>query len=110
MAALTLEAESTLTDRYQTTVPEPVRRALHLGKRDRIHCDIRPDGEVVLTRADRSSRDAPALAPFLDLIARDIAGRPEGLQPIDTALVQRIDSLVGVVAVDLEAPLSPDDE
>ena len=29
----TLTVESTLTDRYQTTVPESVRRALHLGKR-----------------------------------------------------------------------------
>lgn len=29
--AVTLEAESTLTDRYQTTVPESVRRALRLG-------------------------------------------------------------------------------
>ena len=31
--AVTLEVESTLTDRYQTTVPETVRRALRLGKR-----------------------------------------------------------------------------
>ena len=30
------EVESTLTDRYQTTVPQPVRRALGLRKRDRI--------------------------------------------------------------------------
>jgi len=28
-----LELESTLTDRYQTTVPETVRRALKLGRR-----------------------------------------------------------------------------
>ena len=34
--AATLEVESTLTDRYQTTVPETVRRALQLGKRDKI--------------------------------------------------------------------------
>ena len=46
-----LEVESTLTDRYQTTVPETVRRALRLGKRDKISYTIRPDGEVVLTRA-----------------------------------------------------------
>ena len=31
-----LEVESTLTDRYQTTVPQTVRRALRLGKRDKI--------------------------------------------------------------------------
>ena len=48
--ATTLEAESTLTDRYQTTVPKTVRRALRLGKRDKIHYTIRPSGEVVLTR------------------------------------------------------------
>ena len=38
----TLEAESTLTDRYQTTVPETVRRALRLRKRDKIQYVIRP--------------------------------------------------------------------
>ena len=49
---VTLEVESTLTDRYQTTVPEIVRRALKLGKRDKIHYAIRPSGEVVLTRVE----------------------------------------------------------
>ncbi|MBK1736325.1 regulator, partial [Halorhodospira abdelmalekii] len=48
--ATTLEAESTLTARYQTTVPETVRRALQLSKRDKIHYHIRANGEVVLTR------------------------------------------------------------
>ena len=48
---VTMQVESTLTDRYQTTVPETVRRALRLGKRDKIHYTIRSDGEVVLTRA-----------------------------------------------------------
>ena len=47
-----IEVESSLTDRYQTTVPETVRRVLHLGKRDKIHYTIRPSGEVVLTRAE----------------------------------------------------------
>ena len=45
-----IEVESTLTDRYQTTVPETVRRALRLGKRDKIQYTVRPGGEVVLTR------------------------------------------------------------
>ena len=47
--AATLEVESTLTDRYQTTVPETVRRALSLGKRDKIHYTIRPGGEVAVS-------------------------------------------------------------
>ena len=31
----TLEVESTLTDRYQTTVPEIVHSSLRLGKREK---------------------------------------------------------------------------
>ena len=46
----TLESESTLTDRYQTTVPETVRRAHKLDKRDKIHYSILPDGAVVMSR------------------------------------------------------------
>lgn len=105
-----VEAESTLTDRYQTTVPETVRRALRLGKRDRIRYTIRPDGEVVLTRATRGEEADPALGAFLAFLARDIMEHPERLQAVDAALVQRIQSLVGGVEVDLDTPLPADDE
>lgn len=106
----TMQVESTLTDRYQTTVPEAVRRALHLGKRDKIHYTIRPDGEVVLSRAAAGEGNDPALAPFLGFLARDIAEHPERLQAVDASLAQRIQALVGSVEVDLDAPLSADDE
>ncbi|BBP02994.1 hypothetical protein TPL01_22220 [Sulfuriferula plumbiphila] len=108
--AATLEVESTLTDRYQTTVPETVRRALKLGKRDKIHYTIRPGGEVVLTRVDASEEDDPVLGQFLGFLARDIASHPERLQAVDASLVQRIHSLVGGIEVDLDAVLSADDE
>lgn len=106
----TLEVESTLTDRYQTTVPETVRRALRLGKRDKIHYTIRPSGEVVLTRADAVEGDDPVLGQFLGFLARDIASHPERLQAVDAGLVQRLHSLIGDVEVDLDAALSADDE
>lgn len=106
----TIEAESTLTDRYQTTVPETVRRALRLSKRDKIHYTIRPDGEVVLTRAERNEEADPALGAFLGFLARNMAEHPERLQAVDTGLAQRIQALVGSVEVDLEAPLSAADE
>ena len=106
----TRDVESTLTDRYQTTVPETVRRALKLGKRDKIHYTIRPSGEVVLTRAEASDVDDPVLGQFLGFLAADIARHPERLQAVDTGLVQRLESLVGRVDVDLDAALSPDDE
>lgn len=105
--AATLEVESTLTDRYQTTVPETVRRALKLGKRDKIHYSIRPSGEVVLTRAEG---DDPVLGQFLGFLATDITRHPERLQAIDAAFVQRIQSLTGGIEVDLDAALSADDE
>lgn len=106
----TLQVESTLTDRYQTTVPEMVRRALRLGKRDKIHYTIRPDGEVVLARASAGDGDDPALAAFLDFVARDLAEHPQRLAALDADFVRRIQGLVGGVELDLDAPLSADDE
>lgn len=106
----TLDVESTLTDRYQTTVPETVRRALRLGKRDKIHYTIRSSGEVVLTRAEAAEGDDPVLGRFLGFLARDIASHPERLQAIDARFVQRLQSLTGGVEVDLDAALAADDE
>ena len=106
----TLEVESTLTDRYQTTVPETVRRALRLGKRDKIHYTIRPGGEVVLTRVDSTVSDDPVLGDFLGFLARDMARHPERLKAVDASFLKRLQSLTGGIEVDLDSPLSPDDE
>ena len=106
----TLEVESTLTDRYQTTVPEAVRRALKLGKRDKLHYTVRADGEVVITRASEAANNDPVLGEFLNFLANDIARHPDQLQAVDTALRARIASLVGKNHMDLNAALSADDE
>lgn len=108
--AATLEVESTLTDRYQTTVPETVRRVLQLGKRDKIHYTIRPGGEVVLSRAEPAEEDDPVLGSFLGFLARDIASHPERLQAVDARFVRHVQSLTGGIEVDLDARLSADDE
>jgi antitoxin PrlF len=107
-----LDVESTLTDRYQTTVPETVRRALRLGKRDKIRYSIRPSGEVVLTRStsvEGLESDDPVLGQFLGFLARDMASHPERLQAVDAGLVERLQSLVGGIEADLDAALSMDD-
>jgi len=106
----TLEVDSTLTDRYETTVPETVRRALRLGKRDKTHYTIRPSGEVVLTRVQTRDGDDPVLGQFLGFLARDIASHPERIQAVDADFVQRLQSLVGGIEVDVDAPLSDADE
>jgi antitoxin PrlF len=106
----TLEVDSTLTDRYQTTVPEPVRRALKLGKRDKIHYVIQPNGAVLLSRGSGPEGDDPLLGQFLGFLAQDMAAYPKRMQSLNVDLVQRIQSLVADVPVDLDAPLSADDE
>jgi antitoxin PrlF len=107
--AATLTVESTLTDRYQTTVPESVRRALHLGKRDKIRFSLQPDGKVILTRADDSGSD-PVIGQFLDFLAADIAKHPQHVQTLGTDLVKQVQTLVGDVEIDLDTPLTDDDQ
>jgi antitoxin PrlF len=108
-----LAVESTLTDRYQTTVPETVRRALGLGKRDKIQYTIRPGGEVLLTRVEvveLGEGDDPVLGQFLGFLARDMAAHPARLQTVDAGLAERLRSLVGGIEVDLDAALSAEDD
>jgi antitoxin PrlF len=107
---MTVEVESTLTDRYQTTVPETVRRALKLSKRDKIHYAILADGAVMLTRACLPEGDDPVIGKFLSFLAQDIANHPARLMAVDNELVKRIQNLTGGLDVDLDAALSTDDE
>lgn len=103
-----INAESSLTDRYQTTVPEPIRLALKLDKRDKIRYTIKPTGEVVIARVD--VEEDPAIGAFLDFLERDIQRNPERLSSFSPAFVKRVKELTKGVEVDLDAPLSPDDE
>jgi antitoxin PrlF len=105
-----MEAESSLTDRYQTTVPETVRRALKLGKRDKIHYRVKSSGEVVMERAAPSDDEDPVFGPFLDFLAQDIEKQPATLHSFSPEFVKRVQALTKDVHIDLDAPLSPDDE
>lgn len=102
-----LSSESTLTDRYQTTVPEPIRKALGLNKRDKIRYTIEPDGRVIISRADESD---PILEKFLDFLEQDMEKNPQHLQAMSPNLLDRAQSLIADVEVDLDAPLSDEDE
>jgi len=106
-----VRAESPPTERYQATVPQPVRQALGLRKRDRIRYTMRANGEVVLQRVNAEpADDDPALAPFLALLEQDIASHPERLQPVTAELAGRLQELVGGITVDLDGPPREDDD
>jgi antitoxin PrlF len=104
-----LETESTLTDRYQTTVPESVRQALKLGKRDKVHYSILDNGDVLLSRGQKTEPDDPALDKFLSFLSNDLTTHPERIQALDSAWVNRLHSLVGTVQFDLDSPLQDDE-
>lgn len=109
MATDLIQAESTLTDRYQTTIPDSVRKALGLSKRDKIHYSIQPNGQVIMSKANQPEDD-PVLGQFLDFIVEDIRNNPQHIQAISSAQVNRVQSLVADVEFDLDAPLSEEDE
>ncbi|MDP5016398.1 type II toxin-antitoxin system PrlF family antitoxin [Anabaena sp. UHCC 0187] len=108
-AKFTFQAESTLTDRYQTTVPDNIRKALGLNKRDKIRYIIQPNGEVVISRIEQTEND-PVLEKFLSFLAEDIKKNPQHIQAINSDLINRVQSLVGDVEFNLDEPLSDEDE
>ncbi|MCW7553181.1 type II toxin-antitoxin system PrlF family antitoxin [Endozoicomonas gorgoniicola] len=103
-----LETESTLTDRYQTTVPEIVRKALGVGKREKIKYSIHGDGSVVMSKAVVDSEDH-VVGAFLNLLAQDARDNPATLKALTPELVTRIDDLIGDTEIDLDEPLSDEE-
>jgi antitoxin PrlF len=99
-------AESTLTDRYQTTIPEVVRKALGLGKRDKLEFLLDETGAVRLKKSqDLEEHEDPALMAFLDLLAKDIEENPQKLREVPEFFWLAIDKLTEGVEVDLDEKL-----
>lgn len=109
MANIALETESTLTERFQTTVPSSVRRALHLGKKDKIRYVIQADGNVLMTKVEKTEDD-PVMNKFLSFLANDMQKHPENLQQLTASMRNTVQSLIENVELDLDAPLSDEDE
>jgi bifunctional DNA-binding transcriptional regulator/antitoxin component of YhaV-PrlF toxin-antitoxin module len=62
-----LVLHSTITDKYQTTLPVEVRQALKLLPRQRVSYELRPDGSVIL-------RPVPALEALFGSLKSADAG------------------------------------
>jgi bifunctional DNA-binding transcriptional regulator/antitoxin component of YhaV-PrlF toxin-antitoxin module len=54
--------QSTITDKFQTTIPLEVRQALKLEPRQRVSYELRPDGSAVI-------RPIPGLAELFGSLA-----------------------------------------
>lgn len=109
MAQAALVTESTLTDRFQTTVPSVVRQALHLGKKDKIQFEIQPNGNVMLSRVESPESD-PVVESFLAFVANDMQKHPEKIQPLTASMRDRVELLTAGAELDLDAPLLDEDE
>lgn len=76
------DLQSSLTDRYQTTVPARIRKALGLGKRDKLEWILDESGGVQIRKVALEHED-PILDSWLDFLADDIEKHPERLIPLD---------------------------
>lgn len=104
-----ISAQSTLNDRYQTTIPEVVRNVLNLSKSDTLVYSVDSDGKVVISKLT-SCEDDPVLNNFLGFLAKDIENSPQNLVPMTVEKFMKISSLVEDIKIDLETPLDADDD
>ena len=100
-----LTSEATLTGKGQVTIPKAVRQVLGLVAGSKVAFALR-DGAVMITRAESSGEEDPALAAFLSLLENDIStGKRVGPLPhaLRDALLENLDS-----TVDLDEPIEGD--
>ncbi len=106
-----LQAESTLTEKYQTTIPYLVRQALGLQKGSKISYYLQADGSVIISRQENNQKLAdPVLEQFLDFLEQDIRDNPQHIKEIASTTVNHLKSLVGDISVDLDTPLENEEE
>ncbi|MCE0521646.1 MAG: type II toxin-antitoxin system PrlF family antitoxin [Methylacidiphilales bacterium] len=107
MAAI-FEEEAPLTAHNQITIPASIRKILNLrGGKSRIMFHVLKDGEVLISRAEPRSVDNedPALRPFLDFLAKDVAQHPKRIVRLPSHLLTRARSVIKGVKLDLDGPL-----
>ena len=101
----TIHEVDTITSKGQTTLPKPIGQVLGVDYGDKVAFDLR-GSQVIVTRADESSQEDPAIASFLALLEKDIhmgkhlCNSPHGL-------VQAMQA-VASLPVDLDANIEGD--
>ncbi|MEL6352945.1 MAG: type II toxin-antitoxin system PrlF family antitoxin [Cyanobacteria bacterium J06627_28] len=110
MSSSVLKAESTLTDRYQTTIPQNVRKALNLSKRDKISYTLRADGVVIISRVEPEDEADAVMSKFLAFLDNDIAENPQTIKPLTSDVRAQTSSLLEGVEYNIGGPLIDEDE
>ncbi|WP_043302099.1 type II toxin-antitoxin system PrlF family antitoxin [Pseudomonas sp. GM55] len=78
--------------------------------------DSNPTPSISTTHSRSASEHASTsendqeLSGFLKLLEDDILSNPESLIALDSTVLARLDSLVGGIDVDINSPLSADEE
>jgi antitoxin PrlF len=90
-----VEEVCTITAKGQTTVPKAVRQALGVGYGGRIAFRVEGARVTVHALSEEGTSD-PALAPFLALLAADLAARPtDAVLPLTPRLADHLEALTG---------------
>jgi antitoxin PrlF len=101
-----IEVVCTITAKGQTTVPKAIRQALGVSYGGRIAFRVE-DGTVSVHAAVEPEEDR-ALVPFLALLERDVAARPEALVPLTAELANRMAAATEGVEADPDASIEGD--
>jgi len=103
-----ITSESTLTDRYQTTIPAMVRKALGLQKGDKLEFLLDDAGQVQLRRQEHDEHHDPTVASFLQFLETDMTNNPQSLVELDAKLFELMKAVSSRVPkdLDLDSPLS----
>ena len=86
------ELESSLTDRYQTTVPARIRKLLGLNKRDKLEWILDESGGVRVSKSNPTELEHSdsTIDAWLEFLAKDMANHPENLVPLTAEMYEDI--------------------
>lgn len=96
---------ATITSKGQITLPKPIRQALGVDYGGKVAFDLR-GSHVIVTRADETAHEDPAIGSFLALLEKDIR-TGQHLCALPDSLVQAMLSTL-TQPVDLNAEIEGD--
>lgn len=96
---------ATITSKGQITLPKPIRQALGVDYGGKVAFDLR-GSQVIVTRADETAHEDPAIGSFLALLEKDIR-TGQHLCALPDSLVQAMLATL-TQPVDLDADIEGD--